>query len=454
MIIFRTLLAGTAIMLAALVARVASAATDVPPGSEQDGWRIAVRCDRENGLYAAGDPILFTLEVTRDGKPTEQPVTADYTILLNGKQEIEHKTLTLDAGVATVRTQRSEPGCLILAAACRPTDAVTIKAEAGAAVDYEKLAPSLPMPDDFDAFWAAQKQRLAETPMNVQWTRVEAPDVSWAADVECFEVRADVPKPWAAMTGYFARPKDAKARSCPAWISFHGAGARSANLATVAGRAKHYGMLGMEINAHGLPNGRPEQFYKDQLEGDLKDYSFRGNDRRDTCYFLGMYLRLARAVEFLCAQDAWDGRTVIASGSSQGGAQALVAAGLDSRVTLVSAGVPALCDLAGPAAGRASGWPLGLRNLSDDQMQTMRYFDVCHFAARTRATAVVRIGLVDRTCWAAGTLAMVNQLKGEKHLTTSPLSGHMWSSPGAYAQAEAAFKEVLARNRQSQPPTP
>ncbi|HOI54684.1 MAG TPA: acetylxylan esterase [Phycisphaerae bacterium] len=452
MTIRRTLVAWTAVVLAALVAR---AAPDVAPGSEQAGWRIAVRCDRENGLYAAGDPIVFTVQVARDDKPPEQPVTVDYTILLNGKQEIERKTLTLESGAATVRTQRSEPGCLILAAACRPADSVTIKAEVGAAVESEKLAPSLPMPDDFDAFWAAQKQRLAETPMNVQWTRVEVPDVPWAGDVECFEVRADVPKPWAAVTGYFARPKDAKARSCPAWISFHGAGARSATLATVAGRAKHYGMLGMEINAHGLPNGRPEQFYKDQLEDDLKGYAFRGNDLRDTCYFLGMYLRLARAVEFLCAQDAWDGRTVIASGSSQGGAQALVAAGLDSRVTIVSAGVPALCDLAGPAAGRASGWPLGPRDLSDAQMQAMRYFDVCHFAARTRATAVVRIGLVDRTCWAAGTLAMANQLKGPKHIITSPLSGHAWSPPTAYAQAQALFNELLARCRQpQQPPTP
>jgi cephalosporin-C deacetylase-like acetyl esterase len=252
------------------------------------------------------------------------------------------------------------------------------------------------------------------------------------------------------MTGYVARPKDAKARSCPAWISFHGAGARSAYLSTAAGRAKHHGMLGMDINAHGLPDGKPAEFYKDQLEGDLKNYPFRGNDNRDTCYFLGMYLRLARAVEFLCSQPEWDGRHVVTSGGSQGGAQALVAAGLDSRVTVVMAGVPALCDLAGPAARRASGWPLGPRDLTDAQMQAMRYFDVCHFAARTRATAIVRVGLVDRTCWSTGTLAMVNQLKGPRHLFTEPLAGHGYAPPGAYGPSGPLFNDLLAREVRGQ----
>ena len=65
----------------------------------------------------------------------------------------------------------------------------------------------------------------------------------------------------------------------------------------------------------------------------------------------------------------------------------------DERVSIVSASLPALCDLGASAAGRAAGWAIGQRKLNDKELQALRYFDVCHFAARTRARAIVRAGL-------------------------------------------------------------
>ncbi len=68
-------------------------------------------------------------------------------------------------------------------------------------------------------------------------------------------------------------------------------------------------------------------------------------------------VHLVRALDFLTAQPEWNGRTVIVSGSSQGGAQALVAVGLDSRLTFFAAGVPAMGDHTRFKAGRINGWP-------------------------------------------------------------------------------------------------
>ncbi len=50
-------------------------------------------------------------------------------------------------------------------------------------------------------------------------------------------------------------------------------------------------------------------------------------------------------------------KNVIAQGGSQGGALALIAAGLDERVTACVANHPALSDMAGYKAGRAGGYP-------------------------------------------------------------------------------------------------
>jgi cephalosporin-C deacetylase-like acetyl esterase len=166
-------------------------------------------------------------------------------------------------------------------------------------------------------------------------------------------------------------------------------------------------------------------------------------ESRETFYFLGMYLRVARALDFLTAQPEWDGRNLFTSGGSQGGAQAIVGAGLDQRVTALYASLPALCDLTASTDGRAAGWPIGRRQLTDDPMRTLRYFDVCNFAARTRSTAVVRIGLVDHTCWPSGVFAACNELKGQKHLVISPWSGHGWTPPQEYRRATAEFGRVI-----------
>ncbi len=40
-----------------------------------------------------------------------------------------------------------------------------------------------------------------------------------------------------------------------------------------------------------------------------------------------MFLRMERAIDFLASQPEWDGRILIVTGSSQGGGQAIVAAG-------------------------------------------------------------------------------------------------------------------------------
>ena len=131
---------------------------------------------------------------------------------------------------------------------------------------------------------------------------------------------------------------------------------RSASLGSAVGWAKQ-NFLALDINAHGLPNGKSDQFYSDLSKGDLKDYRTFGRESRDTIYFRGMFLRLVRALDFLTAQPEWDGKTVVVFGSSQGGYQAIVAAGLDSRVTFFAAGVPAGCDHTGIAADRINGWP-------------------------------------------------------------------------------------------------
>ena len=52
-----------------------------------------------------------------------------------------------------------------------------------------------------------------------------------------------------------------------------------------------------------------------------------------------------------------DGHTLVVTGNSQGGLQAIVTAALNPKVTAVLTLVPAGCDMNGPLAQRQAGWP-------------------------------------------------------------------------------------------------
>src|SRR5207237_1347568 len=99
------------------------------------------------------------------------------------------------------------------------------------------------------------------------------------------------------VSGYFARPKNAEPKSLPAVLFVHGAGVRTSSLGTAMSEA-HRGRLALDLNAHGIPNGQPPEFYASLSESDLKQYSQQGRDGRETIYFRGMYLRLIRAIDF------------------------------------------------------------------------------------------------------------------------------------------------------------
>jgi cephalosporin-C deacetylase-like acetyl esterase len=205
-------------------------------------------------------------------------------------------------------------------------------------------------------------------------------------------------------------------------------------------------MLALDINAHGLPNGKPAEFYKEQSDGPLNGYPAFGRESRDTSYFLGIYLRLIRAIDALAAQPEWDGKVLVVWGHSQGGGQSLAAAGLDRRVTFIAPGVPAMCDHSGRAIGRINGWPnlvpAGPDGKPDPKvLEAARYFDAMTLATRTNAEAIVSVGFIDGTCAPTGIYATFNNLKGPKQMVERPLMGH-----AAPPDVDEAFIEAIGKH--------
>jgi cephalosporin-C deacetylase-like acetyl esterase len=245
------------------------------------------------------------------------------------------------------------------------------------------------------SFWAGQKKQLSAIPANVRLKPVTSP----VEGVECFDLQAD--GAGGPLAAYLARPKGARPKALPGIV--------------------------------------------------LKDYFWKGRDSRDAIFFRGLYLRLQRAIDVVAAQPEWDGRRLVACGRSQGGGQALVAGGLDPRVTFIAAEIHAFCDHTGIIRGRINGWP---RLIPKDAVtpdpravQAVRYYDAVNFAARTRAQAFVTVGFIDIICPPTGVYAAFNQLPQPKHIWNHLDTGHI-----SRADYDAGVRDaVLAYLSQSAP---
>lgn len=328
----------------------------------------------------------------------------------------------------------------------------------GIVVNPNAYQPSMPCPKDFDEFWAGQKARLAAdktTPKVTALTdaqrEIEEANPDQKKKIEgllrdgYFCGNLEIPcldvKP---VEGYYAKPKGAMPGKHPAILYFHAAGVdggwcRSTVVNTLVLSEKNNAIV-VDLNAHGMLNGQSQEYYTNLANGELKGYQNTNRDSRDKFYFLGMFLRLMRTIDFLCAQPEWDGKHLICIGISQGGAQTLAATGLDPRVSAAVATVPGMCDLTGPLANRPAGWP-GSGQLSDaaakKYFEIAPYFDAVNFCARTKAETLFTVGFVDVTCMAPGIFTAYNQVKPSKRIITVPNKGHQeLSSPTPDVQAQ------------------
>lgn len=413
-------------------------------------YELTVRTDREDAHYQRGEAVTFTITVNRAGREVDGG-EIEAVISKDGVAPEPERRLHPDHGHASLTAGLDEPGFLQCSVTFRPDGGAPLLARVGAAIEPEAIHPGAVLPGDFLGYWTAQKQGLALIPPNLRLTPVPAPDP--AGKIQCFDLRADAIG--AQVSGYLARPAGARPGSLPAILLVHGAGVSSSRLSEAV-RWAEAGMLALDLNAHGLPNGLPAATYAALGQGALKDYWFRGRESREGCYFLGVFLRLVRAIDALTLQPEWDGRVLVVHGYSQGGGQALVAAGLDPRVTFYAAGIPALCDHAGLLVGQVSGWPKLIprdeAGRPDKRVAAVaNYFDAVNFARQIKAPGIISTGFIDTACPPTSVYAAYNVLTAPKRMLDYPSLGHVHP-----AAMEAAMRQAILEHvgtiRATQPP--
>lgn len=380
------------------------------------GATIVAVCDRANGVFFPGQSVSWTLKWDGTGELPENP---HYVVKAGGLTEVSSGSVVWNDGSAVIESPIEEPGTLLLEVSW-DEDGERQVMRSGAVAAPDRIEAAVPEPADFEEFWAAKLDELAAVPANPQLEAGESDREGvdyWRVGMQ--NIRGT------RIHGQLARP--IAGEKFPALLRVQWAGVYGLEKSWVTNRAAD-GWLALNILPHDLPIDEPDEFYAEQRSGPLKNYYLIGNEDRETSYFLRMYLSCYRAVEYLKSRPDWDGHTIVVTGTSQGGQQTFVTAGLHPDVTAALALVPAGADFNGPEVGRAAGFPFWYDQTDGKDATAVRatgpYFDIVNFAHQITCPMLVGVGLKDVVCPPAGIMAAVNQLQGYHELVILPDSGH------------------------------
>lgn len=386
--------------------------------------------DHADWLYQNGENAKVEVSFCKYGIPRDGELK--YSIGNDMLQPDKHGSVKLKNGRAVINMgTKKTPGFRDMKLSVS-LDGKTYEHHIKVGFSVDKIKPYTQEPQDFRSFWQKNVEELKQVPMS--YTKELYKD--YCTDkIDCYLVKLQIDKMGHSMYGFLFYPKNAQPGKHPVVLCPPGAGIKTIKDPM---RNKYYaenGFVRFEVEIHGLdPRISSETFgeisraFNDRNGG----YLANGLENKDIYYMKHVYVGLVRCIDFLTSLPEWDGKNVAVQGGSQGGALAIIAAGLDSRVTQCVANHPALSDMAGYAAkGGTGGYPHFCRQpqiLSNkDCLNTLAYFDVVNFARYVKAPTYLTWGYNDVTCPPTTSYAVWNTLKCTKESLLTPINEH-WTT--------------------------
>ena len=397
-----------------------------------------------NDIYAPGETVGWTVTPG----PTKPTYAYKWTIRQNNAVVLKEGKLDLSSGQDKIEITAESPEMIYVAVepyANLPAADATPEAAAasaftggntgrnnglyavGAAVAPTKIGLSTPRPDDFDAFWEAKLALQSKVPVNAELTPVQT-DVP-GVDLNIFALDALGSK----AHGYVAKPSHEG--KFPALIQLQYAGVYALN-AHAAAQHGADGWLFINVDSH-------DKLPSDPSGNVPKNYQSIGNTDREKSYFLNMYLRDSRVLDYLLTRPDWDGKTIVLTGGSMGGQQSLALAGLrPEKISAVLVCVPAGADTNADLHGRKAGYP-NWPSENPQAMKTALYFDTVNFASRIHAPVLAGMGFIDTISPPAGIWTALNQMTGVQEALPLIESEHDNLTPQKGRACPVRIHEVL-----------
>ncbi len=379
---------------------------------------FSCKTDRDPTAYRCGQPVNFHIFYREDGVTVPAPkfkwhMAADFGYSEDGVADGSTGSFSLSASL-------DKPGFLYVTAVAIDENGEPLPESdtfyGGAGVEIEKIFSVTEEPEDYHAFWELCKKELhTMAPYLIE--SVLLPQSAEHPNHDTFDIKVGcvggIP-----VSGILTIPRDGKRH--PARVVYQGYGVKSAWF------NYREDEIILCINAHGIRNDEPQEYYDALAAGRLSGYGFDEDQNKDphTCYFKYMMIRAAQALRYMMTRPEWDGKHLIARGGSQGAVQAMHAAFLVPEATSIDIFIPWLCDTDASAIGRLPGWGIFTG-------KALRYFDLSLRAKYIDKPVVCEAGLGDYTSPPAGIVAMLHNLRGEKELLLGQSREHLYTSPEA-----------------------
>ena len=399
--------------------------------------------DHDDWLYRAGEKARVEVQLYKYGIPQDATVNyeiADDMLAADRKGEVvmKHGRAVIDMGT------RNTPGFRDLRLSA-VVDGKKYVHHVKVGFSVDEIRPFTREPADFIDFWNRNIEDMRTVPLS--YTKEKAEE--YCTDkIDCYLLKIRLNKQNQSVYAYLFYPKNAQKGSCPVVLCPPGAGIKTIKEPL---RHKYYaenGFIRMEMEIHGLDPRLPKETFDDitkAFNGRENGYLYNGLQDPDRYYMKRVYLSLIRCLDLLTALPEWDGRNLIVQGGSQGGALAIVAAGLDRRATQCIVNHPALSDMAAYSAGRTGGYPHFNKvdgMFTDRNMRTMAYYDVVNFARHVTADVYMTWGYNDNTCPPTTSYAVWNTFTCPKEALITPINEHWTSDDTEYRQMEWVLKKL------------
>lgn len=361
---------------------------------------VKLTLNSESGVYAKGEKVEVYASLTH-------AYTGALTMRVNlfGQRLTSSNDIKLSKETPTlIYSGTFDKASSIQVSVGNPKDRRSFK-NIGFVVSPEEFTHGFDAPSDLMSFWDKQIAKMRESKMEITAVEVKHKD---SEEYVCYDLEISMPE-GNPVRGYMAMPRNASKASLPIVLLPHAAGVqkphcKSSISTAVEWAKKGKGTIALDINAHGMLNGQPQDYYDSLNATTLHEYASRPLVSHDEFYFRLMYLRMVRALDYMATLGQWDGKRVLVRGESQGAGQAGALAALDPRVSMSVMIVPALTDLGGIINGGRGGWPsFYSKNVTDPRVSELSasilpYYDVALLLKHTKAQLVIECGLVDTTC--------------------------------------------------------
>lgn len=289
--------------------------------------------------------------------------------------------------------------------------------------ELKQYRPALTAPSDLDEFWEKTLQSAAEKPLNATRVQTETPlrhMLAYKVEYEGFDDTR--------IQGWFVLPKERPAEAkLPCVVLFHGyTGSKGYPEDYAQYVAMGMAAFAIDIRGQGGETGN----LLAQRYGMTRGWLTQGILDKDEFYYKAIAVDALKALEWAAEQEEIDAGRICASGGSQGGGLALLAAALSDVPAIAVAHIPNMCHMDFGILNSTSSLTEAAELLNrfpdrlDDVLHTLSYFDMMNLADRIDIPLIVTVGLKDTVTMPETIFAAYNRIRADKAIEVYPFQGH------------------------------